>query len=205
MIDSPRDRDPVELLAEEYASRWRKGESPSVSEYAGKYPQFAEQIEELFPAVEMMERLRTADTANREAASRENGSADVPEQIGDFRIVREVGRGGMGIVYEAEQRSLGRRVAVKVLPKHALLLDRHLKRFQREAQTTANLHHTNIVPVFGTGEQDGLYYYVMPLVRGVGLDEVIRRLRSVADSSAGETKGANRLDASSGEIDGLVR
>ena len=205
MIDSPRDRDPVELLAEEYASRWRKGESPSVSEYAGKYPQFAEQIEELFPAVEMMERLRTADMANREAASRENGSADVPEQIGDFRIVREVGRGGMGIVYEAEQRSLGRRVAVKVLPKHALLLDRHLKRFQREAQTTANLHHTNIVPVFGTGEQDGLYYYVMPLVRGVGLDEVIRRLRSVADSSEGETKGTNRLDASSGEIDGLVR
>jgi serine/threonine protein kinase len=183
MIDRQRDRDPVEQLADEFVSRYRSGESPSISEYTAKHPQYAEQIEELFPAVAMMEQLRTEERANRDAIVRRAGSAGLPEHIGDFEIIQEIGRGGMGIVYEAEQRSLGRRVAVKVLPKHVLLLDRHLKRFQREAQTAAKLHHTNIVPVFGVGEHDGLHYYVMPLIRGVGLDEVIRELRGGGDSS----------------------
>ena len=180
MTDSPDQRDPLELLADEFASRCRRGESPSVSEYAAKYPHYAQQIEELFPAVAMMEQFRTAERAKREATLRQAQFAVPPERIGDFDIISEIGRGGMGIVYEAEQRSLGRRVALKVLPKHLLLLDRHLRRFQREAQTTAALHHTNIVPVFGFGEHDGLHYYVMPLVRGVGLDEIIARLREEA-------------------------
>ncbi len=183
MIDSPRERDPVELLADEFARRCRKGESPPVSEYAAKYPQYAGQIEELFPAVAMMERLRVQEKAKRQAVAQRAEVADPPEHIGDFNIIREIGRGGMGIVYEAEQRSLARRVAVKVLPKHALLLDKHLKRFRREAQTAAKLHHTNIVPVFGVGEQDGLHYYVMPLVRGVGLDEILRELPRAGDAS----------------------
>src|SRR5262245_36377086 len=72
-------------------------------------------------------------------------------QLGDFRIVREVGRGGMGIVYEAMQESLGRRVALKVLPAAARLDARHQQRFEREARAAARLHHTNIVPVFGIG------------------------------------------------------
>ena len=87
------------------------------------------------------------------------------ERLGDFRIVREIGRGGMGIVYEAEQESLGRRVAVKVLPRQSLLDSRHLARFEREARIAAGLHHTNIVQVHGVGEQDGYHYYVMQLVR----------------------------------------
>ena len=112
MIHSPGERDPVELLADEFASRCRRGESPSVAEYAVKYPQYAGQIEELFPAVAVMEQLRTAEKAKREAAVRGAGFAAPPEHIGDFDIVQEIGRGGMGIVYEAEQRSLARRVAV---------------------------------------------------------------------------------------------
>jgi len=178
MIDLPSQRDPVELLAEEFAARLRQGEIPSVSEYAQKHPAHAERIEALFPAVAMMERMRAEEKSRREAAPRPPRRCPAPEQIGDFEILREIGRGGMGIVYEAEQTSLGRQVAVKVLPKHVLLADEHLKRFQREAQTAARLQHPNIVPVFGAGEQDGLYYYVMPLVRGVGLDEIIRRLQS---------------------------
>jgi len=177
MADSPNNRDPVELLAEEFAARCRRGENPSVFEYAAEHPRYARQIETLFPTVAMMEQLRLEERARREAAVRHSRSADPPEHIGDFDVIREIGRGGMGIVYEAEQRSLRRRVALKVLPKHALLLEKHLRRFQREAQTAARLHHTNIVPVFGVGEQDGLHYYVMPLVRGVGLDEIIRELR----------------------------
>ena len=98
----------------------------------------------------------------------------------------------MGVVYEAEQRSLARRVAVKVLPKHVFLAQRHVRRFQREARTAAGLHHTNIVGVFGVGDQDGLHYYVMPLIRGVGLDEIIRGLRQRGGPPAGDVAAVVR-------------
>jgi serine/threonine protein kinase/WD40 repeat protein len=103
--------------------------------------------------------------------------ASLPERLGDFRILREIGRGGMGLVYEAEQVSLSRRVALKVLPRRALLEAESLARFRRESRAAAGLHHTNIVPVFGTGEQDGLHYFVMQLIPGVGLDRVLRELK----------------------------
>ena len=90
---------------------------------------------------------------------------------------REIGRGGMGIVYEAEQVSLGRHVALKVLPAHALLTSNLLTRFQNEARAAARLHHTNIVPVFGVGEDQGIHYYAMQFIQGHGLDEVLEELR----------------------------
>ncbi len=99
------------------------------------------------------------------------------EQLGDFRIVCEIGRGGMGVVYEAEQQSLQRRVAVKVFPRQALPDSKHLDRFHREAKTAARLHHTNIVPVFGVGQQDDLHYYVMQRIDGISLDDVIHQCR----------------------------
>src|SRR5262249_3793366 len=95
----------------------------------------------------------------------------------DYRILREVDRGGMGVVYEAEQVSLGRHVALKVLPASALLEAQRLQRFQREAKAAARLHHTNIVPVFGVGEADGLHYYVMQFIAGLGLHEVLEELK----------------------------
>src|SRR5262249_36359043 len=88
----------------------------------------------------------------------------------------------MGIVYEAVQVSLGRHVALKVLPRHALLDSRHLQRFQREAKAAARLHHTNIVPVYGVGEENGLHYYVMQFIPGQGLDEVLAELRRLSRS-----------------------
>jgi hypothetical protein len=112
------------------------------------------------------------------------GSAGVPEQWGDFRIVREVGRGGMGVVCEAYQGSLNRHVALKFLPEHG-----DLSRFRREARAAARLHHTNIVPVFGIGEHEGRPYYVMQFIRGRGLDAVIeerKRLRVGGGEKAGE-------------------
>ena len=100
-------------------------------------------------------------------------------QIGDYRIVREIGRGGMGVVYEAEQESLGRRVALKVLSASALLDPKHVRRFEREAKAAAKLHHTSIVPVFGVGHQDGHHYYVMQFIAGLGLDMVLNDLRGL--------------------------
>ncbi|HEY7426639.1 MAG TPA: protein kinase [Gemmataceae bacterium] len=169
------ERDPLDVVAEEFAERCRRGEQPSLSEYLARYPQWADELRDLLPAAAMMEELRRHKQSVRAVA----GSEPI-ERLGDYRIVRELGRGGMGIVYEAIQESLGRHVALKVLPRHSLLDPKKLARFQREAQAAAGLHHSNIVPVFGVGEYDGLHYYVMQLIAGQGLHEVLGRLRQGA-------------------------
>jgi len=98
-------------------------------------------------------------------------------RLGDFEIVRELGRGGMGIVYEAVQVSLHRKVALKVLSSSLGLTSKAVIRFKREAEAAAKLHHTNIVPIYATGEIDGTHYYAMELIEGPGLDQVIAQLR----------------------------
>ncbi len=200
MIDSAVQRDLLEEVVEEFAARCRRGETPSVAEYAARFPQHAGEIEQLLPTVAMMERLRGEETASRQAAAQRAVAESPPDHLGDFDILREVGRGGMGTVYEAVQRSLARRVAVKVLPSNLLSRDRHLDRFRREAQTAARLHHPNIVAVFGVGQQDGMHYYVMPLVRGVGLDEVVRELRRDRDPDLhGVVRGLTERKFGSGD------
>src|SRR5205807_4274342 len=98
--------------------------------------------------------------------------------LGDFRIVREVGRGGMGVVYEAEQLSLKRRVALKVLRFGAVADEQAMARFQREAETVARLHHTNIVPVYAVGCEGGVHYYAMQFIEGRSLADVLDRSRA---------------------------
>jgi len=98
-------------------------------------------------------------------------------RLGDFEIIRELGRGGMGIVYEARQRSLNRKVALKVLSSGLGMTAKAVIRFRREAETAAKLHHTNIVPIHATGEEDGVHYYAMELVDGPSLNFVIRHMR----------------------------
>jgi serine/threonine protein kinase/tetratricopeptide (TPR) repeat protein len=95
-------------------------------------------------------------------------------RLGDFRLIREIGRGGMGVVYEAEQISLNRRVALKILPFAAALDSRHLQRFKTEAQAAAQLHHTNIVPVYAVGSEQGTHYYAMQFIDGRTLADVIQ-------------------------------
>ena len=179
------DRNPVEALAEEFLGRQRRGERPSLEDYCRRHPELADEIRDLFPVLIRMEDLRSdgPDDATGDVAVR---AATRLERLGDYRILREVGRGGMGVVYEAEQESLGRRVALKVLPEAALADAQQVLRFQREARAAARLHHTNIVPVFGVGRDDGHHYYVMQFIPGMGLDAVLeelRRLRRGAGSS----------------------
>jgi serine/threonine protein kinase len=162
-----------ERLLDEFVERLRRGETPSISAYAAAHPDCADQIREFFPAVQAMEQLAVRRQHNPAAAV---AAAGAPAQLGDFRIIREIGRGGMGIVYEAQQESLSRRVAVKVLPQSALLNPVSLQRFQRESRTAAQLHHTNVVPVFGVGEHQGYHYLVMQLIEGVGLDKILVQL-----------------------------
>ena len=162
-------------LADEFAARYRAGERPSLQEYIDRHPALADLIRELFPAMVEIEQVKED---HQQAALQADGPAAL-RQLGDFRILREIGKGGMGIVYEAEQVSLGRHVALKVLPKNMLLDGRAKRRFEREAKSAAKLHHTNIVPVFGVGEHDGLPYYVMQYIHGLGLDAVLDGLNHI--------------------------
>src|SRR5215831_15527484 len=109
------------------------------------------------------------------------------QRLGDFEILCEIGRGGMGVVYEARQVSLNRKVALKVLSGGLGLTPKAVQRFRREAEAAAKLHHTNIVPVYATGEQDGTHFYAMELIEGPSLDHVIRQLRA---SQAGAAQAA---------------
>ena len=148
-------------------------------------PSKADALRRLLPTVLMVEKI--ADPAAGESASRWDPRFEflqrVVEQIGDYKIIRQIGRGGMGVVYEAYQESLGRKVALKVLPTfdiphHA----KGLRRFQRESRAAANLHHSHIVPVFGVGDHLGLYYYVMQLIEGASLDQILQSLRTQTET-----------------------
>jgi serine/threonine protein kinase/Flp pilus assembly protein TadD len=173
--ESLRPEDLIGELAEAFLERQRRGERPAVEEYAAAHPNLAGEIRRLFPALLMMEELKPADSDLTGIVAAVRGAA--PERLGDYRILREVGRGGMGVVYEAEQESLGRRVALKVMAAPGLRNPKQLLRFHREARAAARLHHTNIVPVFGVGEAEGLHYYVMQFIAGLGLDAVLKELR----------------------------
>jgi eukaryotic-like serine/threonine-protein kinase len=172
----------VDRLAEEFTNRYRQGERPSIKEYLDRYPEIADDLRQLLPAMVEIERVK------EEVDGRERARAPSPpplKQLGDYHILREIGYGGMGVVYEAEQISLGRRVALKLLPKQRLRGGQHKRRFEREARAAAKLHHTNIVTVFGVGEHEGQPYYVMQLIRGLGMDQVLDELRKLQFRTAG--------------------
>jgi len=169
-----RARDSFEELAEEFAVECRKGESHSISEYEKRYPEHAEKIRKLLPTVALLEQLRRAARRDRGDDAQ---AESLPERLGEFHVLRELGRGGMGVVYEAVQESLGRHVALKVV-YHVHLNAKRLERFRREAQAVARLHHTNIVPIFGVGDHEGLPYYVMQYIKGTGLDDLVETWRN---------------------------
>jgi WD40 repeat protein/serine/threonine protein kinase len=191
---SSSDRDPLERLAAEFLDRRRRGEGVSPSDYADRYPQFAEQIREFFPALEVMEGLKPG-SGDGTAARDEPAGASAParlEQLGEYRILREIGHGGMGVVYEAIQESLGRRVALKILPFHGRIDPVQLERFRLESRSAARLHHGNIVPVYGVGEHQGVYYYAMQYIAGHGLDVILDDLRRLRGGEGMPPPGAGR-------------
>ena len=176
-----RSSGPLPLLP--VATRWKcsranfwnrcaAAQRPDIEAYVKKYPKYADQIRELFPVLAALEDWK----AYRERTSFEHRSIETltNELFGKFCILREVGRGGMGIVFEAREQSTNRRVAIKVIPY--LESKRMRESFEREARTAARLRHGHIVPVYAYGEHDGLSYYVMRLIEGVGVDWLIRQL-----------------------------
>ena len=168
--------DAVGLLADDFLRLHRERQNPNIEDYCIRFPELAERIRTLFPTILAMEQCGESKSGETSPVDANVKNLGLPQRIGDYQIIREIGRGGMGVVYEAEQQSLGRRVALKVLPSNALLSSSTIERFRRESRAAARLHHSNIVPVFGVGEENGLHYYVMQYIEGVGLDQVMIQL-----------------------------
>jgi serine/threonine protein kinase/WD40 repeat protein len=177
-------------LVDQLAGRLQAGESLDMEALAREHPAFAERLKPLLPALLAMARLENLPVDSLVAGNTPaSGPADQHTGIlGDFRIVREIGRGGMGIVYEAQQLSLGgRRVALKVLPFAGMFDPRHLQRFHNEARAAACLHHPHIVPVYAVGSDRGVHYYAMQFIDGQTLAAAIEGFRSQDQQTRLET------------------
>jgi WD40 repeat protein len=181
----PDDSGVLAELADDFTARVRRGELPAIEEYTARHPELAERIRALFPTLLLLEGM-----ARGGGEATPTGSVELTpgSQFGPYAIISEIGRGGMGIVYEALHLTLNRRVALKVLPLSGPQSPKQLERFLREARTAAGLHHTNIVPVFDVGQVGGTPYYAMQRIHGSGLDALLRDLIRPPSTDANATQ-----------------
>ena len=194
------------LLA--YVEATEAGQKLDREEWLANHPDLRDDLAAFFTSYDQVERLAaplrqcgtwSADgtTSVESMAPLPPSSADVLHanlgQLGDFRLIREVGRGGMGVVYEAEQLSLHRRVALKILPFAAAVDPRQLQRFKNEATAAGNLRHENIVPVHAVGSERGVHYYAMQFVDGQSLAALISELRSPAENVVKSLPAGNTI------------
>lgn len=170
-------------LTNELIQKLEAGGEFDLEAFVQQHPEAADELRKLYPTIRDMVALGQTSTGEESLLDARQDS--VSGILGDYRIIREVGRGGMGVVYEAEQLSLGRRVALKILPLAAVLDPRSLQRFKTEAQAAAQLHHHNIVPIHGVGSERSVHFYAMQFIEGRTLAEVIGDLRTAAESNAG--------------------
>ncbi len=181
-LDDPQ----VFAALKEYVAATEAGQTPDRERFLAAHADIAVPLAKCLESLKLVwaaaPRLRTLAGEGMGAAR----TADIPQALGDFRIYRELGRGGMGIVYEAEQLSLARRVALKVLPFASALDVTRLQRFKNEAQAAAQLHHTNIVPVYAVGVDRGVHFYAMQLIEGKTLASVVLEMRHTVPVRAGE-------------------
>jgi serine/threonine protein kinase len=187
--DDPR----LAQALDEYLTALEAGQAPDRQEFLARHPDIAPQLADCLRGLEFVRQAAGALDDAAEASAAEvirDGDSSSPAALGDFRIVRQVGRGGMGVVYEAEQISLGRRVALKVLPFAAALDARALQRFKHEAQAAGHLLHTNIVPVYFVGCERGVHFYAMQYVEGQTLAAFIADLRRQSAQPGAEPPAA---------------
>jgi serine/threonine protein kinase len=166
----------IARVADEYLDELARGHAPDLDDYAQRYPQVASVLPQVLPALKMMHEV----AGDQRSAALEGTGLEL---LDDYRVIGEIGRGGMGVVYEAEQISLGRRVALKVLPSN-WGGTRQLARFQIEAQVAAALHHPHIVPIFAIGCVAGVHYYAMQLIEGRSLAEILAGSSPPVESGA---------------------
>src|SRR5262245_60032777 len=164
-------------IMDRISARLHQGERIELDALLAEYPEHVERLRQLWPTLKL---LANASQSNGKPADWSNSESGIDElcaqPLGDFRLIREVGRGGMGIVYEAEQLSLGRRVALKVLPFAATMNSKQLQRFRNEAMAAASLRHDHIVHVYGVGCERSVHFYAMELIEGQSLAQVVAKL-----------------------------
>ncbi len=191
-LDSSNDDELTRVLAD-YLAEVEAGKAVDPEELIAGHPAIADRLRTCLKGLHLVEEF--ACSIGVGAAKRESG-ADGPT-LGDFRILRALGRGGMGVVYEAVEVSLDRRVALKVLPFGAAFDPRRLARFRVESQAAAQLHHPHIIPVYSVGSEAGVHYYAMQLIEGTTLAQIISELRLQKDRKAAPASPAIAPDASS--------
>lgn len=182
--ESRQDRHRRAMAAlEEYIEKVEEGTAPSHEQFLEEYDDLRPILEGLL-AAHMWPRVKDHPSVQSAPAA--------IRKFDDYRLLREIGKGGMGVVYEAEQQSLGRRVALKVLPGHSSLHPRAVERFQREAALAGRLEHPGIVPVHAVGESEGVHYFAMEFIQGAPLDKVLGKL---GDHSLTRIAGQDILEA----------
>ncbi|MDX1944548.1 MAG: protein kinase [Pirellulaceae bacterium] len=175
-LASPEGESVLARLVDEVADKIEAGETIDWEHYATEWPAHVDELRRLAPTLEAMAELAPGESLPPKAEGASSARSAELQTLGDFRLLREAGRGGMGIVYEAEQISLGRRVALKVLPFAAMMDSRQLQRFKNEARTAATISHPHVVAVYAVGCERGLHYFAMQFIDGRTLAEVIGEL-----------------------------
>ena len=207
LASGPTDDALLTAALEEYLQLLQAGQLPARGEFLKRFPTIAPTLAASLDGLEVLHNgalqlhqaaLDPADTT---------AEPDLPAApIGDYRLIREIGRGGMGIVYEAQQISLNRRVALKILPFASALDARQLQRFKTEANAAAQLHHDNIVPIFAIGCERGVHFYAMQLIEGQSVSAWIAELRTQKGESvahdAPTVTGASTLTSSGNSSEG---
>jgi serine/threonine protein kinase len=191
--DDPR----LMQAVQEFLDQLEAGQCPDRQAFLDRFPDLAAPLAQCLEGLELVHRgagrkRHTLSAGGERPRGDGTGDSLPTEPLGDFQILSEIGRGGMGIVYEALQLSLGRRVALKVLPFAATFDAKHLQRFHNEAQAAARLHHTNIVPVYAVGRERGVNFYAMQLIEGQSLAVTIRQMRAQAGRAAFEDELATQ-------------
>ncbi|MBL8840341.1 MAG: serine/threonine protein kinase [Planctomycetes bacterium] len=174
------ERDPVEALVEEYFDRRRRGEPVALDSFARRAAAREEEFRSLVETFELLESAASGAPRSGGASARALAAGD---RLGRFRLIRPIGRGGMGVVWEAFDEELQRTVALKLLPGVASLDPRDVERFRREALAAARLHHPRIVPIHAVGEAGGTHWIAMQFIAGESLE---RRLRRSAEGRAAD-------------------
>jgi serine/threonine protein kinase len=175
-----------------YLAEFEAGRQPSREQWLEEHPEIAETLGDWFDIVELVHNAAKSGYSNRSHVPSED--ALPPETVlGEYRLVREIARGGMAIVYEAEQVSLGRRVALKVLSSTAALDPLKLQRFRVETQAVAQLNHPHIVPIFAVGSERGSHFYAMQYIEGPTLAELIREQSRTSASNLGQARSGPGL------------
>ena len=178
LTDEQKER--LTTILDRYLSDLERGVPQDPSHLVAEHPDLAEPLQLYLDSLTDLQGMSAGFSNSPETDDPNDPAESTQKRLGDFLLGREIGRGGMGVVYLARQISLNRQVALKILPFAAVLDSKQIARFKNEAQAAAQLHHPNIVPVFAVGAERGVHYYAMQFVDGQPLDRAIRELRRQA-------------------------